>query len=94
MPLADGKLVEHPRGSMNSGMLDRFITQKIYFTKLALPFQTFGYTHFWSTDNSSEVSKRSGNPGYRRGKPVLTGFLKKNETGTNWFIQRGQGPML
>jgi hypothetical protein len=57
-------------------------------------FQTFGYTHFWSTDNSTNVSKRSGNPGYQHGKPVLAGNLKKNETGINWFIQRDEEPFL
>jgi hypothetical protein len=39
-------------------------------------------------------SKRSGNPGYQRGKPVLMGNLKKNETGNNWFIERYPDPFL
>ena len=39
-------------------------------------------------------SKRSGNPGYQRGKPVLMGNLKKNETGINWFIERYPDPFL
>ena len=58
------------------------------------PFQTFSYTHYWSTDNATEVVKRSGNPGYQRGKPILSGFLKKNDTGTNWFIHRDSNPFL
>jgi hypothetical protein len=61
---------------------------------LKISFQTFGYTHFWSTDNSTEINKRSGNPGYQLGKPVLTGILKKNETGPNWFIDREPNPFL
>jgi hypothetical protein len=40
------------------------------------------------------MNKRSGNPGYQRGKPVLSGTLKKNETGLNWFIDREQEPFL
>ena len=38
--------------------------------------QTFGYEHFWSTDNvTAKLDYRSGNPGYLVGKPILAGVL-------------------
>lgn len=38
--------------------------------------QSFGYTHYWSTDNvTSTLEERSGNPGYIVGKPIIAGVL-------------------
>ena len=56
--------------------------------------QTFSYTHLWKMDNVTDIQKRSGNPGYQMGKPVLTGLLKFNDSGDNWFIERGNDPNL
>lgn len=51
-------------------------------------FQTFSYNHFWTSDNSSSTKSRSGNPGYQSGKPILMGYLTKNQSGENYFIDR------
>jgi len=40
------------------------------------------------------VKSRSGNPGYLPGKPILMGFLVKNESGENFFIQRNDSSFL
>ena len=38
--------------------------------------QTFGYTHYWNNENiTTSKNIRSGNPGYIKGKPIMTGIL-------------------
>ena len=38
--------------------------------------QSFSYTHYWNSDNvTTPLHQRSGNPGYIKGKPILTGVL-------------------
>ncbi len=38
--------------------------------------QTFGYSHFWTSDNITDIQfRRSGNPGYLKGLPLLLGKL-------------------
>ena len=38
--------------------------------------QTFGYSHYWNNENvTTSLNHRSGNPGYIKEKPILTGVL-------------------
>merc|ERR1719189_2130415 len=42
--------------------------------------QTFGYSHYWNGENvTNDLDRRSGNPGYVVGKPILTGALAHRE---------------
>ena len=38
--------------------------------------QNFGYSHYWNNENvTTSLNHRSGNPGYIKEKPILTGVL-------------------
>lgn len=59
----------------------------IKLTNLTKPniHQTFSYRSFWSQDNKTTTSPRSGNPGYLVGKPVLSGSMNTSTAG-EYFI--------
>ena len=48
--------------------------------------QEFSYTHFWTTDNVTEVRELSGNPGYLKGKPLLSGLVTPTEDDKKTFF--------
>ena len=64
--------------------------------------QSFAYTHYWNNDSVTTLQQRSGNPGYIKGKPIITGVLASKDanllkddqltetlTGEDFYISRG-----
>ena len=41
--------------------------------------QEYTYNHFLTSEHVTENYSKSGNPGYIVGKPVISGYLVKNE---------------
>lgn len=56
--------------------------------------QKFRTNFFWTTDNTTNVQVRSGNPGYLDGKPLRTGLLKFDQDINAWIINMFDNPRL
>ena len=48
-----------------------------YLDEAMIIEQSFSYQHIWNTDNVTEITKRSGRPGYQTGMPIRSGKLIK-----------------